>query len=217
MRRLRPWLRFLPVLLLLAATSFFLEVRGGRENLPPHQDLARFPMQIGDRLARDLPLTRDELTVLGPAEFLMRDYLNRTGEPPVNLFIAYFPSQRSGDTIHSPKNCLPGSGWTPLESGQIAVQRSDGTGSSINRYVVGKGVYRYLVFYWYEAHGRVTASEYWAKIYLVVDAVRLNRTDGALVRIVTPIVNSEDEAAAQVRALGFIRQVRPDLDAYIPR
>jgi EpsI family protein len=216
MRCLSSWQRFIPVVLLLTATCFILEARARKEVLPPHQDLSAFPMQIGNWQARDLAISPGELEVLGPGEFLLRDYLASVSEPPVNLYIAFFPSQRTGDTIHSPKNCLPGSGWTPTESGHISVRRSDGSTISINRYIIAKGDDRDLVFYWYQAHGRVTTSEYWAKIFLVTDAIRVNRTDGALVRVLTPILNASDEGAAQARVLRFVNQVLPMLNSYIP-
>jgi EpsI family protein len=210
------WQRFLPVALLLAAAGVVLKVRDQNEILPPHGELSSFPMQIGHRQGRDFKLSTNELEVLGPGQFVLRDYVSSDKELPVNLFIAFFPSQRSGDTIHSPKNCLPGSGWAPIKSGEVAVRRGDGSMVSINRYVIAKGPERDLVFYWYQAHGRVTGSEYWAKILLVADAIRLNRTDGALLRVVIPVTIMGEEAA-HAQALAFIRQILPLLDTYIPR
>jgi EpsI family protein len=217
MRRLSTWQRFVPVALLLAATAVILQARTAKEILPTHEDLSTFPMQIRDWHGRELEIAPDSLEVLGPGQFLLRDYLRSSLEPPVNLFIAFFPSQRTGDTIHSPKNCLPGAGWAPLESGRISVQRDDGSKISVDRYLIAKGTDRGLVLYWYQAHGRVTPSEYWAKIFLVTDSIRLNRTDGALVRVVTPIIPSEGQAAAEVRAVGFAKELLQLLDAYIPR
>ena len=217
MTRLASWKRFLPVLLLILCTSVFLEARRRTEILPTRQSLSRFPMQIGDRHAIDRPISAGELEVLGPGDFLVRDYVSPSNDPLVNLYIAFFPSQRMGDAIHSPKNCLPGSGWTPVESGRISVQRADGSSISINRYVIAKGIDRDLALYWYQSHGRVTPSEYWAKISLAQDAIYLNRTDGALVRVLVPIPRDSGEAASQAVALGFVDQILPMLDTYIPR
>jgi EpsI family protein len=174
-------------------------------------------MQIKPWTGTPLSLTRDELAVLGPGEFLVRDYQRSAAEPSVNLYIAYFPSQRTGDTIHSPKNCLPGAGWVPDESARMPIQTTDGSSIIVNRYTVSKGTDRALVLYWYQAHGRVTASEYWAKIYLVSDAIRLNRTDGALVRLVTPIPTGTGEDVAEARTLEFAHQILPLFDKYVPR
>ncbi len=213
----RSWKRFLPVALLLAATAFILHAHDWEETLPAHQELSSFPMQIEAWHGKELSFSRDELAVLGPGQFLLRDYARPGSGAPINLYIAFFPSQRTGDTIHSPKNCLPGSGWSPTESSRISVQRPDGSTMFVNRYIVSNGDDRDLVFYWYQAHDRVTPSEYWAKIYLVTDAIRLNRTDGALVRVLTPIAGTRDEGPAQARALEFVHRILPILDTYIPR
>jgi EpsI family protein len=217
MPQLSSWQRFLPVALLLAATAFALAARDTKEVLPPHEALSAFPMQIVAWQGRELELTPATLEVLGPGQFLSREYQRSAFEAPVNLFIAYFPSQRTSDTIHSPKNCLPGAGWAPIESGRISLRRPDGSSILVNRYLIGKGTSKDIVLYWYQAHGRVTPSEYWAKIFLATDAIRLNRTDGALVRVVTPIEQSEGETKAQERAILFSEQLLSKLDPYIPK
>ena len=123
----------------------------------------------------------------------MTDYLNRGyWEPGMNkallgLYIGYFRSQRTGATIHSPKNCLPGAGWNPAQSSVYQLPLDDGRKVPINLYLIRKGLESEVVLYWYQSHGRVVASEYWGKFYLVYDALRLNRTDAALVRITVPV------------------------------
>jgi len=211
------WKRFVPVLLLIAATAALLQAHERPEVVPPHKSLTDFPMELSSWSGTALSLSPDELAVLGPGEFLVRDYQRSDSEPPVNLYVAYFPSQRTGDTIHSPKNCLPGSGWVPDASTHMSITNADGSSILVNRYIVSKGLSRALVLYWYQAHGRVTPSEYWAKIFLVTDAIRMNRTDGALVRLVTDIPTGTTDDAAQSRTLAFAHQVLPLLDSYIPR
>lgn len=215
MRPLSSWRYFLPVLLVLGATAALLQARDRTEIVPPHDDLTSLPLQLHDWRGTELHLTPGELDVLGPGQFLMRNYDSPAAS--ANLFIAFFPSQRSGDTIHSPKNCIPGSGWVPTEAGRLSIPREDGSAIVVNRYIVSKGTSRDLVLYWYQAHGRVTASEYWAKIFLVTDAIRLQRTDGALVRVVVPIEGAAGQAAAQTAALQFVHDLLPVLDRYIPR
>ncbi|HXU48328.1 MAG TPA: EpsI family protein [Candidatus Binatia bacterium] len=210
------WKRLLPVLVLIGATAALLQAHERPEVVPPHKELSAFPMQISSWSGTPLSLSADELAVLGPGEFLLRDYQGAANEPPVNLYIAYFPSQRTGDTIHSPKNCLPGAGWVPDQSAHMAVKTASGS-ILINRYIISKGLTRALVLYWYQAHGRVTPSEYWAKIFLVTDAIRMNRTDGALVRVVSEIPPGTSDGATQTRALNFTHQILPLLDNYIPR
>src|SRR5262249_2840447 len=120
-------------------------------------------------------------------------------------------------TIHSPKNCLPGAGWTPVQSDRIPLQRADGSRMTVNRYILGNGEHKLLALYWYQAHGRVVASEYDARFFLVADAIRMNRTDGSLVRILTPIASAADSTSAEARAEQFAKSILPDLDQFIPR
>jgi EpsI family protein len=156
--------------------------------------------------------------VLGPGDFLLRMYQRWDGsQPPVDLFIAYFPSQRTGDTIHSPKHCLPGAGWLPVESTRIRLSLPEHAPFPANRYVISKGESRQLVLYWYWAHDRGLASEYWAKVYLVADAMRMNRSDGALVRIITEMLPGETVETAQRRLAPFASGIVPLFNDYIPR
>jgi EpsI family protein len=209
------WVRLVFVAVLLLSTAAFLSARNRPEPQPPRDALTSFPPIVGDRFGRDVTIPPDTLKVLGDGEFLERNFSGGT-QPPIDLFIGYFPTQRTGSTMHSPQNCLPGAGWSPIESGRISVPEPDGP-MTVNRYVVEKGSNRALVFYWYQSHGRVIASEYWAKFYLVRDSIRMHRSDGALVRVITPIVNGEGEMAAQRRAIAFINDLVPMLGAYIPR
>ena len=211
------WLRFLLAVVLLAGAGLFLHARKQPEDLPRRKDLLSFPVQIGDWVGRDVPLLADVRNVLGEGEFLVRIYRRPSEEPHIDFFLAYFPTQRTGSTIHSPQNCLPGAGWVPIESSHMQLTRPDGEAIAVNRYVIARGLDRALVLYWYQAHRRVVASEYWAKFYLVADAIRLNRSDGALVRIVTPLARYESLMGGQQRAVKFAQQILPLLDGYIPR
>lgn len=212
-------LRFAAAAAIVAAAAIFLAAHSRGEVFPPRRSLQSFPQQLGPWVGTDVPLDRDVLAVLGPGDFLLRVYQNQQqSEPPADLFIAYFPSQRTGDTIHSPKNCLPGAGWTAVESRRVPLALPGRPPFPANRYIIAKGGSRELVLYWYWAHGRGVASEYWAKYYLVADSIRMNRSDGALVRLTTPIAAGETaNAAEQFRLLPLARAISPLLDQYIPR
>ena len=208
-------LRFLPVLALVLGTAVFLQAHYRSENVPQSADPGGFPREVSGMLGRDEAIQQDVLDVLGPGKFVSRVYTSST-TPWIDFFMGYFPSQRTGDTIHSPKNCLPGSGWTPVNSGYVTVKRN-GRSVKVNRYVIARRNEQQLVLYWYQSHGRVVASEYWAKYYLVADSIRLNRTDAALVRIITPVIKEEGGMAkAEARAVAFAQTIFPDLDKYIP-
>lgn len=203
--------------MLLASTGWFLHSRKG-EVIPSHTSLKTFPLQLGDWVGTNLEIPKDISEVLGPGDFLFRNYSNiSVSNSPVNLFIAYFPSQRIGDSIHSPKNCLPGAGWSPLASSKITISVPGEPPLDVNRYLVAKGTQKALVLYWYWAHGRAIASEYRAKYYLVGDSIRLNRSDGSLIRVVRELKEHENIAVAQQQTISLIGQMLPHLEPYIPR
>jgi len=210
--------RFIVAVVLLAGTALLLQARSRNEVFPPRAPLASFPERLETWSGADVEITKEIRDVLGPGDFLLRIYRpeDRT-KPDTDLFIAYFPSQRAGDTIHSPKNCLPGAGWTPIDSQRTTVSLEGHAPFVVNRYVIAKGTDRQLVLYWYWAHNRAVASEYWARVYLVTYSIRMNRSDGALVRITTRILPGETVESAMQRVLPFAGKVVPLLDQYIPQ
>jgi EpsI family protein len=211
-------LRFLCAATLIGLTAILLEVRGSNEVFPKRVPLQSFPQELGPWSSVDVPIPKDTLEILGKGEFLLRNYSAQLDtEPEVNLFLAYFPSQRTGDTIHSPRNCIPGNGFLPVENDRVTLSLASHAPFPVNRYVVVKGDARLLVLYWYWAHDRGVASEYWAKYYLVTDAIRMKRSDGALVRIMASMYPGETSEAAQQRVMPFCNRVIPLLDDYIPR
>jgi len=210
--------RFLFAVIVIASTAVFLQAHNRQEVFPPRLPLHSFPAQLGDWSGVDVPLQKDVLDILGPGDFLLRIYQDQQQPAPiVDLFIAYFRSQRSGDTLHSPQHCLPGAGWTPIQNTRITLSMPGHVPFPVNRYIIAKGDSRQIVLYWYWAHNRGVASEYWAKFYLVADSMRMNRSDGALVRITSPIQPGESVEAAQQRISPFVDRVLPMLNDYIPR
>ena len=218
---MKAFLRFLAACILLLSTALLLQARGYHEIVPQAPPLRSFPDHLGAWAGIDLPIDQDVLDRLGPGSFLLRRYSPVSpapeATPAIDLFVAYFPSQRAGDTIHSPKNCLPGSGWTPTESRVVTLTLPGHPPFPANRYVVSRGDARTLVLYWYWAHDRGVASEYAAKFYLVADAIRMNRSDGSLVRVTTPMLPGETSESAQQRVLPFTESLSSPLDGYIPR
>jgi EpsI family protein len=204
--------------LMLGATSVFLANARGAELPIARTSFASFPMTLGGwRATIDPPLSDDILKVLGVDDYLSRVYYQPNGAA-VGLYMGFYGSQRQGDTIHSPLNCLPGAGWEPVDEGRLTIANADGAGRDItvNRYVVQKGLARQLVLYWYQSHGRVVASEYTSKYFLIHDAIRMNRTDGSLVRVIAPLRVGDDEAPAEQLAESFVRELFPVLPTYLP-
>lgn len=213
--------KFWVVFLLLAGCLTTLKLRGDTDRVPPTPPLSLMPETIGGWTAQEVPLDSETLSVLGDGRFLNRVYTQlgpdgRLAQPPVSLFIGYFPTQRSGQSIHSPQNCLPGAGWAFLSSKVIQLPTANGRPYPVGEYVIGKGGEKQMVLYWYLAHGRSIANDYVAKAYMMLDAVRWNRTDGALVRVVTPMAPNESTASAEQRAVHFADQVTPMLPRFIP-
>jgi EpsI family protein len=191
------------------------------EVVPPREPLNRFPQRIGQwQGANAEPLSKEVLAVLGADDYLSRFY--RQERATVGLYIGYYQSQRQGDTIHSPLNCLPGAGWQPLEKSYLPISVADAAGNqseiTVNRYVIEKGLDQQVVLYWYQSHGRVIANEYRSKIFMIVDAARLNRSDAALVRITSPRIGSGEAAQsiADARAVDFVKAMFPLLGAFLP-
>jgi len=209
--------RFIVATLLIAVAAILLHARAGSEVFPPRLELKQFPSQLGDWTGRDVSVDKDILDVLKPSDYLLRIYQNPQAGEYIDLFIPYYRSQRAGEAPHSPQHCLPGSGWTPVGNRHIELAVAGHKPFPANRYLIEKGDARQLVLYWFWAHDRGVASEYWAKYYLVADSIRMNRSDGALVRVTTPMHPGETPDAAQQRLLPFVSQVVPLLDSYIPR
>lgn len=168
------------------------------------KQLKDFPKQIGvwEQTGGDEQFNEETLAVLRASDYLLRNYRGTDGRV-VNFYVGYYASQREGATYHSPLNCLPGSGWVMSEPGKITITPKGRSPFVANRYLIHNGDHKELLIYWYQGRGRAVASEYWGKIYTVIDSVRLRRSDGAMVRITTSVESSEPaalQAAADLAA-----------------
>jgi EpsI family protein len=209
-------LRFWTAVLLLAGTALLLHMRADVDRNPPSEPLSQLPAMIAGWMGSDQDIDQETRDVLGAGDFLSRVYTQPAQKAPIGLFLGYFPTQRTGQTIHSPKHCLPGAGWIFESSNYVDLTDVNGKSHRVGEYIIANGAARQFVIYWYQAHGRSVANEYMAKIYMIADAIRLNRTDGALVRVITPIASSEDTSAARKRAETFTMQLAPLLPRFIP-
>ncbi len=208
--------RFWTVVLLLAGTALLLYARGDADLIPASEPLTQVPRVIGGWSGTDLQIDHETLDVLGAGDFLSRVYSQAGQLHKIGLFIGYFPTQRTGVTIHSPKNCLPGAGWVFESSKYVDLRDVAGRAHRVGEYIIAAGENKQFVIYWYQAHGRSVANEYMAKVYMVTDAIWLKRTDGALVRVITPVGPGEDMVAAKTRAEAFTGQLLPMLPRFIP-
>lgn len=171
------------------------------------KNLKDFPQQVGQwrQLGADQEFDEATISVLRASDYLMRNYRAADGRI-ANFYIGYYASQRDGATYHSPLNCLPGSGWIMTNPGEITISPEGKPSFVANRYLIQNGDHRELLVYWYQGRGRSVASEYWGKVYTVLDSVRLRRSDGAMVRVMVPAGDSEAkalESAAELSASAF--------------
>ncbi len=215
--------KLIVVTALLTSTLAVLSLRSDEDRVPPHSPLWQLPQIMGAWRSRDIALDPEVLQVLGDGQFLNRIYTEPASATtasipagPVGLFIGYFPTQRTGQAIHSPQNCLPGAGWTFLSAHPIVLKDGNGHSNDVGEYLITDGTVKQEVLYWYRAHGRSISNEYRAKFYMIADALRYNRTDGALVRVITPLQPGESEQQAHNRAVKFAGDLAPLLPAYIP-
>ena len=188
------------------------------ELIAAHKPLAEAPPAFGKWVqVNETEIDSEVRNVLRADDLLNRTYASPEQSAAANLFVAFFASQRAGQAPHSPKNCLPGSGWVPSQSDTIRID-VPGRAEPIeaNRYVVARGDAKSVVLYWYQSRDRVVASEYSAKFYVVADAIRYNRTDTALVRIVVPVGGGISVDAANAAAVDFVRSVYAPLRAHFP-
>ena len=208
--------------LLFGAAGYFVQAMQA-EVTPLREPLRSLPLQLPGWTGFEGPAFDSKIEqVLGADEYVNRIYSSGSG-PAVGLYIGYYASQRQGDTMHSPLNCLPGAGWEPVQQDRASLTVASPASASqevitVNQFVIQKGLDRQLVMYWYQSHGRVIASEYTSKIFMVYDAMRLNRTDGAMVRVITPIIgeSSEATAAATERTSSFVKTMFPQLARVLP-
>ena len=205
----------------VVAASAYLTIALRAEPTPIREPLSGLPLEIDGWHGQIEPDLSDEIVhQLGVDEYIVRSYVS--DDAVVGLYVGFYASQRQGDTIHSPLNCLPGAGWVPIEQGRTVVPVRTTPGGSmrrieINRFVIQKGLDRQVVYYWYQSHDRVVASEYWAKLYTIVDAIRYNRTDAALVRVTVPIGSDDGARGRAVAAgVGFVQALFPLLSSQLP-
>ena len=202
--------------LLIAQAAIFYGLSRG-ENVPVLQPLSGFSTEIGPwRMEREMQHDKDTLDVLRADDLLSRAYVDAGRAQLATLFVAFFRTQRAGQAPHSPKNCLPGNGWMPMIDQVIPVSiAGQPEPIHINKYLIARGEEKSVVLYWYQTHNRVVASEYTAKFFLVVDSIRLNRSDTALVRVVVPVARNDEQAASDT-AIRFVQDLFKPLKAYLP-
>jgi len=202
------------LIILCAAGLSIAFISGRTEIVPDRARFASFPTRIGQWQGHVSSLDAKTERGLGVDDYVLSDF-DRSDGRLVNLYVAYYASQRKGVSSHSPSVCIPGGGWLITRTDR-ATYDSNGVRAPVNRVIVERNSEKQLVYYWFVERGRQVADEYLAKVYLLADAITMNRTDGALVRLTTPVLPGETEQGADNRLQSFMRDVVPSLITYLP-
>ena len=203
------------LLLSLAVTSPYLISRD--EVVPARQALLNFPMQVQQWQGSTFPLEKEYIETLKFDDYLLADYHVADGAP-VNFYVAYYGSQRKGQSAHSPRTCIPGGGWeiTSLRTMEVPANDAATTVLQVNRLVIQKADAKQIVYYWFKQRDRVLANEYLVKFFLFWDALAKQRTDGALIRLTASVQPGHDEDEADRVLADFTQSVNPLMSRYVP-
>jgi exosortase D (VPLPA-CTERM-specific) len=209
---------FIVAIILLGATFAFSYGIEFREKIPIKKSFNLFPLQINEWSGTREAMEQQFLDVLDLSDYVIINYKDKAGKD-VNFYVAYYESQRKGESIHSPETCLPGSGWEFREAGTITIPIIKGNLPSIkvNRALMIKPGANQLVYFWFPTRGRILTNAYQLKIYTFWDALTRQRTDGALVRLITPVYPNEQFQDAEARLRGFTREIVPVLEEFLPK
>jgi exosortase D (VPLPA-CTERM-specific) len=182
---------------------------------PSRPDFTRVSMSEGEWLGKRDRLDGVYLDALKLDDYLLADF-NADGQLPVNLYVAYYASQRKGESVHSPRSCIPGGGWRIHDVSPREITLPNGGTLSVNRVLIGRGDVKQVVYYWFDQRGRVLTNEYLVKWYIFWDSLVRNRTDGAMLRLTSPVLAGQTEADADRALEEFARTLVPALRPYIP-
>lgn len=206
--------RLVTVFLILQSVVLYSSMRP--EVVPPGRPLAEFPRMVGSwGMYQEGVIDQETRDILKADDLLNREYRKPGESSPASLFVAAFQSQRNGKTPHSPKNCLPASGWTKLVAETYPIDVGLSAPIVVNRYIVAHGDSRSVVIYWYQSRDRIVATEFNAKFWVMMDSMRLNRTDTALVKVVVPVIDRDEDRATRT-GVDFIKSFFPVLRQFLP-
>lgn len=202
------------LLVLVAGTTILLPER--RDELPQRAHLSEWPLIAGPWSGQREPIAEQYMEVLQLDDYVMANYTDGT-QGPINFYVAYYDSQRSGHSAHSPRSCIPGGGWRIVSLDEVSLTAGSSSASRrVNRVVIELGLQRQVVYYWFEQRGRHLTNEYLVKWYIFWDALTRKRTDGALVRLTAPVRANQSIADVDALLGSFAARVIPELSSYIP-
>jgi exosortase D (VPLPA-CTERM-specific) len=200
---------------LLGATLVLLGTVDFHENAPPRKTFAQFPNQVENWTGTRQTLEQKIINELDLTDYIMVDYRNSGGEL-VNFYVAYYQSQKMSESIHSPETCLPGSGWIFHKAGEASVSLADGKAIAVKRAVMEKDGRQMLAYFWFPARGRILTNAYQMKLFNMWDALTQRRTDGALVRVISPVLNGDRIETVEAQMQDLMRVLQPIIGDFVP-
>ncbi len=209
--------QFIVAILLLGATAVIAQTVNFREEVPIARSFSKFPLRVGVWTGQLQSMHQKFIDELDLSDYIIVNFRDGSS-PSVNFYTAYYESQRKGESIHSPASCLPGSGWEFQQAGRTDVPISeDGRRMPVNRAVMRNAGYKQLSYYWFPMRGRTLTNVWEMKFYNFWDALTQQRTDGALVRLITPISANETIDDADARLQAFTRELVSVLEEFLPQ
>lgn len=208
------YMRYIVVVILLSGTIFYSKLISHGKPVPIIRSLENFPNQIGDWSGDTQYFPQDVYDKLGVDDSILINYKN-DNKDSISMYIGYYESQKQGEIIHSPKNCMLGSGWQPIDISEVDI--SLGTGKiPVMKMIVEKHSQKMVVLYWYQSGNRAIANEYLQRIYFIYDSIRHNRTNAAFIRFTSPVMGDDYERVIQLLE-NFIKKTVPILDDFLPK
>jgi EpsI family protein len=202
-------------LALILPVAFLSSSIGTRQEIVPDRSaFVDFSMRIGPWQGNPQPVEPQLISALRFDDYLLADYVV-PGEQPLTLYMAYYRSQRKGQSAHSPQSCMPGGGWEIASKGTVSLP-INGLTEPVNRVLIQKDRQKQLVLYWFKQRDRILSNEYLVKLYLLWDGMTRQRSDGALIRLSAAVDSGENEQVVEQRLLHFARRIQPELNRYIP-
>nr|WP_321399842.1 exosortase C-terminal domain/associated protein EpsI [uncultured Desulfobacter sp.] len=202
------------IVVLLISAAGLTTILSHSERVKPNRPFSQFPLEIGPWRGVTSQMDERIYNILGVEDYIMANFEKNPGQT-VNLYVGFYQSQSKGDIIHSPKNCLPGAGWNIIQNSVIPINLpKSGKTIKIARLLLNKDGQKQIVYYWFQSRGRIIYSEYMQKIWLVLDSISKNRTDGSFVRLIAPVRTTETEA--EVILTQFADEIYPLLNQFIP-
>ena len=201
---------------MMILTMVFLHYMSHGIDIRPNRPLSSFPTKIGDWVGKQDRFSDEVYEILGVDDSFLASYNSSDGRQ-VQLYVGFYQSQREGDLIHSPKHCLPGAGWNIVHTSaeQLMITALEPRKIRMIKLILEKGGQKQVVLYWFQSRGRFIASEYMQKVYLVIDSITRQRTDGSFVRLIAPAADGDEENATE-SIKDFTRLLVPILQEYIP-